>query len=552
MYSLYSSLIINISLLVLIATILTKLTFVKQILSEEHSRLTDQLCLALIFGLFCVFSTCTGVKVNGAIQNTRVLGALAAGLLGGPVVGIGAAMIGALHRFLYDPHGFTSLSCAISTLFEGVFASFLWFLFQKRKLKLNPFLLFFITVFAETCQMGFILCLTKPLADALALVKVIAIPMIVFNSLGMILFFSIFDEVFTKQDLLAANKIRLALTIADRCIPFIQKSSKTKEDYNKMAAIIQEYSNCSGILFLGNDGQTALNNTPYQLPKGLFEELVRKKNTGYSRFKDKNDPNYHPFKSYIAFGAPLTQEENIWAFLILFFPRQILSIQVEMDFVSGLAKFFSTNYELAQVEKQKKLRQRAEFQALQSQINPHFLFNSLNTISCFCREKPERARELLLALSIYFRHTLEAGNAYMIPLKQELEHVQAYLELEKARFEDRLTVQFQIPEYCDISVPALIIQPIVENAVKHGAMKQDYGKVTIVAAKTSSQFILTVSDNGPGFSQQALDNFHLHKTSGKYGLRNVDSRLQSIYGENNGLRIQSDYNGTSVSMDFIV
>ena len=91
MYSLYSSLIINISLLVLIATLLTKITFVKQVMAEEHAyRTMDQLILVVIFGGFCIFSTCSGVRVNGAIQNTRVLGALAAGLLGGPMVGMGA------------------------------------------------------------------------------------------------------------------------------------------------------------------------------------------------------------------------------------------------------------------------------------------------------------------------------------------------------------------------------------------------------------------------------------------------------------------------------
>ena len=199
--SLYSSLVINISLLVLIATFLTKLTFVKQLLSEERtSEMADQIILAFIFGCFCIFSTCTGVKVNGAIQNTRVLGVLAAGLLGGPVVGMGAALIGAAHRFLYDPFGFTSLACTISTLFEGVLGSVIWVIFKKHGRKQNPLSLFLITAVAECFQMIFILLIAKPFPAAVHLVRVIAIPMIGINSLGMILFFSIFDEVFTCQD----------------------------------------------------------------------------------------------------------------------------------------------------------------------------------------------------------------------------------------------------------------------------------------------------------------------------------------------------------------
>ena len=550
--SLYSSLIINISLLVLIATLLTKLTFVKRLLSEESSsKIADQLILALIFGGFCIFSTCTGVKIGGAIQNTRVLGVLAAGLLGGPVVGIGAAFIGALHRFLYDPFGFTSLACTVSTLFEGVFGSIVWVIFKKHGRKQNKLSLFFITAIAECFQMIFILLIAKPFSAAVNLVQIIAIPMIVVNSLGMILFFSIFEDVFTNQDLLAAKKIRLALTIADECIPYIQKSSKTREDYSKMATIIQKYSNCNGVLFLTTDGAEVLNDTNLAMPKTVFDELKKKEMPyGFYRITDKKDKNYKYLKRYTIFMVPLTQGENAWAYLAIYFPKQIVSIQAEMDFITGLAKFFSTNYELAQVEKQKKLRQRAEYQALQSQINPHFLFNSLNTISFFCREKPERARELLLALSVYFRNTLEATDAYMIPLEKELEHVKAYLQLELARFENKLTVEIKVDTSAAIQVPTLILQPIVENAVKHGAMKRETGKVTILGENKGEYYSIIVKDNGLGMSSESLTAFYRHKKNGKYGLQNVDARMKSIYGAEHGLKIKTGEQGTEVTMNF--
>ena len=559
MYSLYSSLIINISLLVLIATLLTKITFVKQVMAEEHAyRTMDQLILVVIFGGFCIFSTYSGVRVNGAIQNTRVLGALAAGLLGGPMVGMGAAVIGAVHRFLYDPTGFTSLACAMSTLFEGAVGSFVWLIFKRRERKQTTLSLFLITAFAECSQMGFILAIARPFSDALALVKVIAVPMTLVNSLGMILFFSVFDEVFTSQDLLAANKIRLALTIADECIPYIQKTARTRSDYDAMAEIIKKYANCNGVLFLERDGKTGLNDTKLVIPPELFLELCEEnKSVAFCRVTDKKDVNYRYLRRYSAFGAPLTQGKVIWAYLVIFLPRQVLSTQAEMDFLEGFAKFFSTNYELAQVEKQKKLRQRAEYQALQSQINPHFLFNSLNTISFFCREKPERARELLLALSVYFRNTLEATDAYMIPLEKELAHVKAYLELEEARFEERLTVKINVdPDSCggeqkkEVLVPTLILQPIVENAVKHGAMKREHGVVTITGRFEEPGYSVVVTDNGPGLSPQALENFRQRKKEGKYGLQNVDARMRSIYGENSGLFIDTGEDGTRVTMHF--
>ena len=101
---------------------------------------------------------------------------------------------------------------------------------------------------------------------------------------------------------------------------------------------------------------------------------------------------------------------------------------------------------------------QAEFKALQFQVNPHFLFNALNTISWVCRENPEEARKLLLTLADYFRYNLNY-DAYMVPLREELEHVKDYLQIEKARFEEKLQVTYEVPEKMEILVPTLILQP---------------------------------------------------------------------------------------------
>lgn len=550
-FTLCSSLVINISLLVLIATILTKISFVKQVLVEDDRRLKilDQLILGLIFGAFCIFSTCTGVKVAGAIQNTRVLGAMAGGMLGGPVVGITAGLIGAVHRYFYDAGGLTSLSCTISTLFEGVLGSVVWCVCKKRKLDQNPISLFLITVLAEAAQMGFILCIAKPFADALALVKVIAFPMIVFNSLGMVLFFSVFKEVFAKQDLLAANKIRLALNIADQCIPYVQKNQLETDDYDKISEIIQKFSGCKAVVILNSNGTEALNHTKLSVPPLLIRNMDKEEN--YCEQKDRSDPNYKLIGRYLAIGAKMTFGKETWSYLVLFFHLHVDSIASQVNFVKGLAKFFSTNYELSQVEHQKKLREQAEFKALQSQINPHFLFNSLNTIACFCREKPERARELLIALSIYFRHTLKSSSDYMISLEEELEQVKAYLMLEEARFEDKLEIKIDvtIPENVQIKVPTLILQPIVENAVKHGAKKREHGIVAVSGKQCEDRFSLEVRDNGPGIPDTVLRKFYEGKMDGCYGLLNVDARLRSIYGEPYALQIKTDEGGTVITMN---
>ena len=126
--TMFFNLLLNIGLLVLIATMLTKLPMVRSMLLEDSHAMGSRAALAVIFGLVSIFSTYTGVRAQGAIVNTRVIGVLAAGLLGGPYVGIGAAVIGGLHRYLFDIGGFTAVSCAVSTFVEGLIGS----AFSKR------------------------------------------------------------------------------------------------------------------------------------------------------------------------------------------------------------------------------------------------------------------------------------------------------------------------------------------------------------------------------------------------------------------------------------
>ena len=184
---------------------------------------------------------------------------------------------------------------------------------------------------------------------------------------------------------------------------------------------------------------------------------------------------------------------------------------------------------------------------MQAQLNPHFLFNSLNTISFFCREKPERARELILSLSTYFRNTLQNKDLF-IPLSKELEHVKAYLDLEKARFEDSLQIEFDLCTDLDCFVPPLIIQPIVENAVKHGAMKRPLGQVKIQTQSQNKQIVISISDNGPGIPLDVLANLDTNLSSQGLGLSNVQKRLQKIYGAAHSFNILTNSEGTTIQI----
>ncbi len=174
-------------------------------------------------------------------------------------------------------------------------------------------------------------------------------------------------------------------------------------------------------------------------------------------------------------------------------------------------------------------RYEARLQALRAQINPHFLFNAFNSIAALIRTRPDEAETVVEDLSDLFRYTLQASKNDVTPLGKELTAVQRYLAVEKARFRDRLVVEVDVPEALRrVSIPSMTLQPLVENAVKHGAgQTQDLCTVTIAAQRTNDTLVLRVTDTGPGFDTETLESA-LEKGS---GLANVRERLQLFFGD---------------------
>jgi two-component system, LytTR family, sensor kinase len=168
----------------------------------------------------------------------------------------------------------------------------------------------------------------------------------------------------------------------------------------------------------------------------------------------------------------------------------------------------------------------AQLQALQQQLHPHFLFNTLHTISALMHRDTEAADAMLARLSDLLRLTLDRLGIQEIPLKEELEFLEKYLEIERTRFGERLIVDMAIePETLDVSVPNLILQPLVENAIRHGiAPRIGGGRLHIVARRTGNRLWLMVRDNGPGLPAAKLDA--LNKG---VGVSNTRSRLQHLY-----------------------
>jgi two-component system LytT family sensor kinase len=216
----------------------------------------------------------------------------------------------------------------------------------------------------------------------------------------------------------------------------------------------------------------------------------------------------------------------------------------------AVAQLLGLQMELAELDRQAQLVTKAELDALHAQINPHFLFNTLNTIITYTRTDPDTARKLLIRLASFFRQTLKR-HGHFNTLREEIEYVNTYLILEKARFREKLKIQRNIdPALLDLKVPVLTMQPLVENAVKHGIQpKMGPGTVQISAKLVDGEMLFVIKDNGVGIDSERLPKVLLpgFGSGNGVGLSNVNERLKSLYGEEYGLRIESEIDkGTEV------
>ena len=226
----------KVGIIVIVAFLLSQMKSFRQIVHGEHKR-SEQLLLIILFGTFGIISNYTGIEIqnseinranwiaevnpDNAIANTRVMGVVIGGLLGGPFVGLGASVIASLHRLTLG--GFTATACAISTLFAGVAAGYLGMKRRGVRKKITPFYAVSIGMSLEAVQMLLILLVAKPFDRALELVEVISLPMILVNGFGTLLFVLIIQSIIRDEAHTRANQTNKAFTIADQTLPFFRQ-----------------------------------------------------------------------------------------------------------------------------------------------------------------------------------------------------------------------------------------------------------------------------------------------------------------------------------------
>ncbi|WP_232661120.1 sensor histidine kinase [Pseudonocardia sp. TRM90224] len=207
-----------------------------------------------------------------------------------------------------------------------------------------------------------------------------------------------------------------------------------------------------------------------------------------------------------------------------------------------VARYVSSQLELAELDESRARLNRAEVRALRAQISPHFVYNALTTIASFIRTDPVRARELLIEFADFTRYSFRTAGEYTT-LQDELTNIERYVRLEKARFGNRLNIKLQIaPEVLSVVLPFLALQPLVENAVRHGlASKPNGGTITITAENAGAECVIIVEDDGIGMDPSRLtdDLDDAHQSGAHVGLGNVDDRMRSTFGDDFGLVVDT-------------
>jgi two-component system sensor histidine kinase LytS len=253
--------------------------------------------------------------------------------------------------------------------------------------------------------------------------------------------------------------------------------------------------------------------------------------------------------------APLIVHDVPIGTIKLYYARPRDINRTQLSIARGFSELLSSQLAVYALDRQAELTAQAEVKALQAQINPHFLFNTINTIAAFTRTDPERARNLLRDFAVFYRRTLEYSSEQLIPLERELEQTRRYLLFEHARFgDDRILMVEHVEEGCDeVPVPSFLIQPIVENSVRHAMGEEDPLHIDVYVLTEDNDVLISISDDGVGMPQSVADT--LIETSGAsqegtgIALRNIAGRIKQFYGPGSNVEIVSREGvGTCVTM----
>ena len=545
-YDILINLCARIFVVLIIFSLLGRTALIRKTINTLQENSGSKMKLILFFSFFGSLDVLCGSFLPSVLINNHSTYVISAGFIGGPAAGVvTACIISFVSAMLFNP---PILLSGVLTIAEGIIAGFLSVWLQKQRY-----------IFAHAGVIGYTLTsiyiavfalLSPDILPAPLSLEDAIFPLLFATTVGTGSFMGLLEDFYNQQERFEGISAKIALKITNSALSILQNGLNKKSASETVDIIIKESETFDFVAITSMD--EILGFTSYRTEEPFVAFL---ENDFQALFKsDFTIPTKQLDVIRDFLNIPIYDDKRKYGYLCAGHILDNRISPLEETLINGIGAMISTQFAYHIIKEKAKLLQQAEIKALQSQINPHFLFNALSTISYYCSKQPQTAKALINDLANYYRKNLTDADT-MITIREELQHINAYIHLEQARFGERLKVDYELNTENTFLLPALILQPIVENAIKHGLYpKISGGKITIRIDEKPAFFHITVIDDGLGIKREILSNILDDSVPKKsIGLSNVNKRLNTLYGNKNRLRIFSRENrGTIVSMNIPV
>lgn len=512
----------GISLFLLLLLLICRTSFFRQAITAKEFTRQQIGIFIILFSVIGLCGTYWNVRAGGGIINFRAVGIILGSFVGGPIVGTAVGTIVGIHRAFFINTDSSFIHGGLSII-QGIAAGFLSYRLKHHyhNLWFWSFLYAFILEFLFWIFFAF---LTWPTTTTYPVNFFhLSLPVIATNTIAVSIFYLAMEFFIHQRD--------------------SEKTQTTKSTFN---AVITLFSTLhDGFKSFSVARVTEIMTT--SLPSLIWTAILYNDQI-YTRTNYKDDADKNQGDAEIAIlklqhslpdlphliTLPVKYKGKVVGSIFAAKSKGDTFTNTGTEFLHGICHILESIYESEKLKEEENLLAEAEIRALQAQINPHFLYNTLNTISYYVRSDPETARRLIQYLSDYFRHSLN-NPSKLIPLSEELHVIECYTELERARFGDRLQIEYDFPKdkLDDIMVPPLLLQPLVENAVIHGIFKRpEGGQIKAGLIEHDDHYKIYVYDTGVGIARAKRKRLlRDHKRRDHIGLINVHQRLISLFGE---------------------
>jgi two-component system sensor histidine kinase LytS len=514
----------------------------------QNARRKDRLLSYLFFTTVALAEVV--IAPHNSLMDARIVAATAAGLLGGMTLGTSVGITTGFMSMVHSP--WAPLDC-VPAVVAGVLGGAFY---RYRPAFAAKVLAGFL---AGTLGHGLWL-VTRLQTDYLVgswdvLAVQYVLPMFA-SGVGVSVFLAIIGDIRAQRERIERSELAKAIAMANRVLPGPGTGLDTVAAKH-LAEMVRRFTGAPAVAIavegklLAHVGEAS----DYHSKSGIIPDVaIQAMRDGERHYTEKRATwcNHAgcPFGSAVA--APLQYREKIVGSVVLYETRNARFRPEVVDLGAEVAQFL-VNYRLQTVEiaEQARAVSKAELKALQAQVHPHFLFNALNTLAGLCEMNPRAAAELTVRLGEFFRGSFRSERELLSTVREELAVARSYLDIEKARFGERLeVVEDTDPAADECSLPSFSLQPLVENAIVHGvSRKTGKGIVTISTRVDDGHLWCSVTDNGRGFDVKSID----WRNNGTHALGMLSGRLKRIYGDDYELAVQSTKgHGTRICIEIPV